>query len=44
MDHMPDPQLENEWPFLHRYNYQDMVVNDAEMELILAPLWTKMLA
>ena len=44
VDHMPDPQLGNEWPFLHRYNYQDMVVNGAEMDLILAPLWTKMLA
>ena len=44
VDHMPDPQLGTEWPFLHRYNYQDIVVNGADMDLMLAPLWTKMLA
>ena len=41
---MPDPQLGTEWPFLHRYSYHDMVVNGTEMDLIVAPLWTKMMA
>ena len=41
VDHLPDPQLGNDWPFMGTYNYTDAVVTCPEMELFLQPLWTK---
>lgn len=40
----PDPELGNSWPFMGNYNYSDTVVNDAEMQVFLEPLWSKALA
>ena len=44
VDHLPDPQLGNNWPFMGTYNYSDAVVTGEEMNVFLQPLWGKMLA
>lgn len=41
VDHLPDPKLGIEWPFLGEYNYSDAIVTDAEMQVFLEPLWGK---
>lgn len=42
-DHLPDPELGQEWPFLGEYNYSDVVVGLDEMHVFLVPLWQKIL-
>ena len=42
-DHLPDPGLGKNWPFLGKYDFSDAVVNLEEMEVYVAPVWKKIL-
>ena len=42
-DHLPDPGLGKDWPFLGKYDFSDAVVNLEEMEVYVAPVWKKIL-
>lgn len=44
VDHLPDPELGIEWPFLGKYNYGDVIVNLEEMHVFIEPLWSKIFA
>lgn len=43
-DHLPDPELGDEWPFLGEYNFNDVIVGLDEMHVFIEPLWQKILA
>lgn len=44
VDHLPDPQLGDDWPFMGTYNYANCIVDLNEMHIMIAPLWQKILA